>query len=67
MQKCTINLFGDTKTPNRRLTPRELETEYELCSVFKRHPRYFLHDLPFYPYVPQNPNKVMVNFDLNYP
>lgn len=57
-----------TEPKNRRLRPDEMQTELEICRLFKRHPRTFIHDKPFYPYVqthPQN-NKYPVNFDLNF-
>lgn len=60
-----MNLFGDETPKNRRLTPQEMQTELEICKIFRRHPRQFLLDKPFYPYVPQMP-KEMVNFDLNF-
>ena len=59
-------MFGETATPNRRLTPSEMEDELFWCRVFKRHPRSFIKDKPFYPYVPTD-EKCKVNFDLNYP
>lgn len=59
-------MFEPPETPNRRMTPEELQDEYVLASIFKRPPRYFTKDKPFYPYVPTNCN-CKVNFDLNYP
>lgn len=60
-------MFEPYKTPNRRLTPKEQEDEKFLCQIFRRPPRHYLHDKPFYPYVPVDPNnrKYAVNFDLN--
>ncbi len=49
-------MFEPYKTPNRRLTPKEQEDEKFLCQIFKRPPRHYLHDKPFYPYVPVDPN-----------
>lgn len=51
------------------MTPWELQEEKELADIFKRPMRYFIKDLPFYPYVPQDPKnpQYMVNFDLNPP
>lgn len=48
---------------NRRLTPKELETEFELCRWMKRPPRYYTQDPPFYPWVVPEP---IVNFDLKF-
>lgn len=56
-------MFGDTKTTNRRLTPRELEDEIQTAKAFKRPVRTFLHDKPTYPYFPLTP---LSNFDLKY-
>ncbi len=41
----------------------EQETEWELSLAFKRPPRKFKHDPPFYPWLPPEPR---VNFQLNY-
>ncbi len=48
---------------NRRFTAREFEQELEISKIFQRPPRSFIHDKPFYPWVPLTP---LVNFDLNY-
>lgn len=56
-------LFPPDKPKNRRLTPKELQTEYEICGWLKRPPRTFINDPPFYPWLPPEP---VVNFDLNY-
>lgn len=50
-------------TPNRRFTPPEFETELFLSKLFKRPPRTFVKDPPFYPWLPPEP---IVNFDLNF-
>lgn len=56
-------------TPNRptKLTPFitefEKQTEKELSSIFRRPPRTYQEDFPFYPYLPFTPQ---VNFTLNY-
>jgi len=50
---------------NRLMTPKEMEDELFFAKLFKRHPRRYILDRPFYPYVPQMP-KHMVNFDLNF-
>lgn len=61
-------MFDDEpKIKNRRMTPEEYRDELVLASIFKRPPNQYIHDLPFYPYVPTPPKKYMVNFDLNYP
>lgn len=59
-------LFPPDETPNRRMTPQEYEEELLLAKLFKRPPRSYIKDKPFYPYVPKN-EQCMVNFDLNYP
>lgn len=59
-------MLFEPKSKNRRLNPKELETEYELCSIFHRPPRTYLHDKPFYPWLPPEPIVPSVNFDLNF-
>lgn len=59
-------MFAPEETPNRRMTPSEYEEELLFAKWFKRPPRNFIKDKPFYPYVP-NVNHCKVNFDLNYP
>lgn len=51
------------KRKNRRLTPREEETEIEICKWLKRPKRTFFDDKPFYPWLVPEP---IVNFDLNF-
>lgn len=48
------------------MTPKELETEYQLASWMKRPPRTHLYDPPFYPWLPPEPKVPYVNFKLNY-
>lgn len=48
---------------NRRLTPKEMEDELELCKIFRRPPRTYFYDPPFYPWLPPEP---YVNFDLKF-
>lgn len=71
MSNCTVSMFPDCKMPkNRRMTPKEKEEELFISKLFKRPPRDFILDHPFYPYVPAPPKgyeHVCVNFDLNYP
>lgn len=60
-----------TDPPNRRLTPKEMEDEIEMCRLFNRVPRTFIKDPPFYPYFPPAPkanqmHKWNVNFDLGF-
>lgn len=57
-------MFGDSTVKNRRLTPKEREDDLFLAKIFKRPPKDYLFDLPFYPYVPPTPK---ANFNLNYP
>lgn len=58
-------MFEQPEIKNRRFTPWEQQEENELALIFKRPPRYFIKDKPFYPYVIPN-NSEMVNFDLNF-
>lgn len=61
-------MFDEPPTKNRRMTPQEYHDELILASIFKRPPKQYIKDLPFYPYVPTPPHKqCKVNFDLNYP
>lgn len=61
-------MFGEEPPKkNRRLTPKEMQLELELCTVFKRRPRHFFYDKPFYDWLPPTPKVPKVNFDLNYP
>lgn len=48
---------------NRRFTAHEFQTELELAKLFKRPPRAFINDKPFYPWLVPEP---LVNFNLNY-
>lgn len=49
------------KFKNRRFTPYEEQTERELARIFRRPPRTFFYDDPFYPYCVPEP---LVNFDI---
>ncbi len=60
-----MSLF-ETETPNRRMTPSEYEDELFWAKLFRRPPRHYIKDKPFYPYVPTD-NHCKVNFDLNFP
>lgn len=55
-----------TETPNRRLTPQEMQDEKYIAKLFRRPWRHFIKDKPYYPYVPTD-ERYMVNFDLNPP
>lgn len=60
-------MFNDEPVKkNRRLTPNEFADELEIAKIFKRPPRNYLYDQPFYPYLPITPKVPRVNFDLNY-
>ncbi len=48
------------------MTPQEKEDELFWATLFRRPPREYIKDKPFYPYVPPVP-KYCVNFDLNAP
>lgn len=57
-------MFGDkTRKKNRRFTPQEFAMELELCKAFKRPPRTYVDDKPYYPWLVPEP---VVNFQLNY-
>lgn len=56
-------MFPEYKIKNRRLTPKEQETDKELCRIFKRPPLHYLLDKPTYPWLPLEP---LVNFNLKY-
>lgn len=57
-------MFGDkTRKKNRRFTPEEFELELQLCKAFKRPPRTYVDDPPYYPWLVPEP---VVNFQLNY-
>lgn len=59
-----VQLFEKPCKPkNRRFTKEEFVTELEISKIFKRPPRTFFYDPPFYPWVPPEP---VVNFDLKY-
>lgn len=59
-------MFAPTEPPNRRMTVWEREQELEDAKIWKRVPRWFIRDKPFYPYVIPD-TKYCVNFDLNPP
>ncbi len=66
---CTVSMFPDcTKKQNRRMTPKEKETEIWLAGLFKRPTCEYIYDMPTYPYLPKKPpfEQYNVNFDLNY-
>ncbi len=61
---CIKKVFlFDKPTENRRFTPPEYETELQLCKWLNRPPRTYIHDTPFYPWLPPAPKVI---FDLNY-
>ena len=45
------------------MTPKEMETEKWIASLFKRPKRMYLYDNPTYPWLPFTP---LANFDLNF-
>lgn len=51
---------------NRRIQAHEWQTELELCKLMHRPPRAFLHDPPYYPWLPPTPKVPLVNFDLGF-
>lgn len=48
---------------NRRFAPHERELETEVSKIFRRPPRTYFYDPPYYPYCVPEP---YVNFDLKY-
>ncbi|AXQ65981.1 MAG: hypothetical protein [Anelloviridae sp.] len=46
--KLKTSMFGDDLTRNRRLTPKELEDELLTCRIWKRRPRSYIRDHPYY-------------------
>lgn len=58
----------EPESKNRRLTPKEQETDKQLCQIFKRPPLTYIKDKPFYPWLPLEPlvNQPFVNFALNF-
>ena len=65
-KRQTENATTANRTP--RMTPFkpgfEMQTEHELANAFKRPPRMFKEDTPFYPWLPRP--VPIVNFHLNY-
>lgn len=59
-------MFGQSNKKNRRFTVKEFELELELCKAFKRPPRTYVNDPPFYPWLPPAPLVPSVNFELNF-
>ncbi len=60
-------MFGEpTNKKNRRFTKEEFELELTMAKVFKRPPRAFVNDPPFYPWLPPAPIVPFVNFSLNF-
>lgn len=56
-------MFPPEPKKNRRFTAKKYELELMVAKAFKRPPRTFVNDTPFYPYVVPEP---IVNFALNY-
>lgn len=60
-------MFGEkTNKKNKRFSAKDFETELELCKIFRRPPRTFPTDPPFYPWLPPAPIIPCVNFSLNF-
>lgn len=59
-------MFQEPPQKNRRFTANEMQTELEISKWLKRPPRSFIHDKPFYPWLPPTPVVPYVNFDLGY-
>ncbi len=56
------DLLPNNKTVNRRIQPHEMQTEKELADIFHRPVRTFIHDMPYYPWLPKDPEKFMYNY-----
>ncbi len=39
-----------------------MQTEKELADIFHRPVRTFIHDMPYYPWLPKDPEKFMYNY-----
>lgn len=67
--KCInkIELFPSTPK-NRRYSPIEYKHELDVARAFRRPPKAFVYDPPFYPWLPPEPlvNLPYVNFRLNF-
>lgn len=48
---------------NRRFTQKEMEQEKEIAAIFRRPPRHFFYDPPYYPWLPPAP---IANFALRF-
>lgn len=56
-------MFGQSTVKNRRLNPKEFADELENAKIWRRPPRQYLLDTPFYPDCVPEP---LVNFSLNF-
>jgi len=60
-------MFGKPYKTNRRFTSKEFEQELEDARIWKRRPRYYIHDKPDYKLDVLEPLvNFNVNFELNY-
>lgn len=56
-------MFGNSTIKNRRLNPKEYAEELEDAKIWRRYPRQYLLDIPYYPDCVPEP---LVNFSLNF-
>jgi len=56
-------MFGQSTVKNRRLNTKEFAEELEDAKIWRRPPRHYLLDKPFYPDCKPEP---LVNFSLNF-
>lgn len=56
-------MFGTPYKLNRRMNPKEFAEELEDARIWKRRPRYYIHDKPDYNI---NIPEPLVNFQLNF-
>lgn len=59
--KLKTNIFGETVQKNRRFTSKEFQEELEDARIWKRRPRTFIRDHPYYDGIIPEP---LVNFKL---
>ncbi len=60
--KLKTNIFGEPVQLNRRFTSKEFQEELEDAKIWKRRPRHYIRDHPYYDVIPEP----LVNFKLNY-
>lgn len=58
--KLKTTIFGDPVKPNRRFNSREFAEELQDARIWKRRPRTFIRDHPYYDVIPEP----LVNFNM---